>query len=314
MDKILVIALGGNAIKSAKERGTNDEQFSNVRKTTGHLAKLAQQGYKLVITHGNGPQVGNILIQNEAAKNLVPAMPMDVCGAETQGQIGYMIQQTLINHFQKMGLKKTAATVVTQVEVDPKDKAFQNPTKPVGPFYDKKDGEELKKKGYTVVEDSGRGYRRVVPSPIPIHITEIEAIKTLINSGIIVIASGGGGIPVIKKGNQYVGVEAVIDKDFAGELLAEKVKADYFIILTDVERVALNFNKPNQINLDKMTAKEAQKYYDQGHFAPGSMGPKVRAAIKFIKQGGKKVIITHPFKVDEALEEKTGTLIAGDKK
>jgi len=180
MKKLLVIALGGNAIKSAKERGTNEEQFRNVRKTMAHLAELVRRGYRLVVTHGNGPQVGSILIQNETAKKLVPALPMDVCGAESQGQIGYMIQQTLINHFQKMNVKKSVATIVTQVEVNPKDKAFQNPTKPVGPFYDKKKGEELKKKGYTVIEDSGRGYRRVVPSPIPIHIAEIEAIRTLV--------------------------------------------------------------------------------------------------------------------------------------
>lgn len=309
MEELLVIALGGNAIKSAKERGTNEEQFRNVRKTTAHLAKLVKQGYGLVVTHGNGPQVGNLLIQNETAKDLVPVLPMDVCGAETQGQIGYMIQQTLINHFQKMGIKKAVATVVTQVEVDPKDKAFQNPTKPVGPFYDQSGGEKLKKKGYTVIEDSGRGYRRVVPSPIPIHIAEIEAIKTLVNNDIIVIASGGGGIPVIRKENKYLGVEAVIDKDFAGELLAEAVKADIFMILTDVEKVALNYNQPHQEDLDKMTVDQAQKYFDQGHFAPGSMGPKIRAAIKFIRFGGKKVIITHPFKILEALKEKTGTLI-----
>lgn len=313
MKELLVIALGGNAIKSAKERGTNKEQFRNVRRTTAHLAKLVKKGYKLVITHGNGPQVGNILIQNEAAKDIVPALPMDVCGAETQGQIGYMIQQTLINHFQEMDIKKAVATVVTQVEVDPKDKAFQNPTKPVGPFYDKKGGDELKKKGYTVIEDSGRGYRRVVPSPIPIHITEIEAIKILVDNGMIVVASGGGGIPVIKKEGKYLGVEAVIDKDFAGELLAEEIRADVLVILTDVEKVALNYNRPNQEELSKMNVDEAQKYFDQGHFAPGSMGPKVKAAIKFIRFGGKKVIITHPFKVIEALNGKTGTLIVKDK-
>ena len=309
MNKLLVVALGGNAIKSAKERGTNEEQFRNVRKTTAHLAKLVKEGYGLVITHGNGPQVGNILIQNEAAKELVPPLPMDVCGAESQGQIGYMIQQTLINHFQKMNVKKSVATVITQVEVSLKDKAFQNPTKPVGPFYDKEDGEKLKEKGYTVIEDSGRGYRRVVPSPIPIHIAEIEAVKTLIANGVIVVASGGGGIPVIKKENQYIGVEAVIDKDFAGELLAQEVKADIFVILTDVEKAALNYNKPSQKDLDRMTVDEAQKYFDQGHFAPGSMGPKVRAAVKFIQQGGEKVIITHPLKILEALKGKTGTLI-----
>lgn len=307
MKKLLVIALGGNAIKSAKERGTNEEQFRNVRKTTAHLAELVKQGYDLVITHGNGPQVGNILIQNEMAKEAVPALPMDVCGAESQGQIGYMIQQTLINHFKNKGIEKAVATLVTQVEVDPKDPAFKNPTKPVGPFYDKQGGEALRKKGYVVVEDSGRGYRRVVPSPIPTHIVEIEAVRSLIRNGTVVITSGGGGIPVIRKDNEYHGVEAVIDKDFAGELLAQEVGADLFIILTDVEKVALNFNKPDQSCLDTMTDQEAEKYNQEGHFAPGSMGPKIKAAIKFIKQGGEEVIITHPFKVLEAVAGKTGT-------
>lgn len=309
MNKLLVIALGGNAIKSVKERGTNEEQFRNVRRTTAHLAKLVKKGYNLVITHGNGPQVGNILIQNEMAREAVPPLPMDVCGAESQGQIGYMIQQTLINHFKKERINKGVATMITQVEVDSKDSAFANPTKPVGPFYDKKEGEVLRKRGVTVIEDSGRGYRRVVPSPIPKHIVEIEAIRSLVKNGIIVIASGGGGIPVVRKEDKYFGVEAVIDKDLAGELLAQELEADLFIILTDVEKVALNFNKPDQVDLDRMTVEEAEKYYQEGHFAPGSMGPKIQSAIKFIEQGGEEVIITHPFKVLEAIAGKTGTHI-----
>lgn len=309
MKELLVIALGGNAIKSAKEKGTSEEQFSNVRKTTGHLAQLVKAGYRLVITHGNGPQVGSILIQNEAAKDLVPAMPMDVCGSETQGQIGYMIQQTLCNHFRRMGVKKAVATIVTQVEVDPKDPAFQNPTKPVGPFYEKNDVGALRQKGYTVIEDAGRGYRRVVPSPIPKHIVEIDAVSSLVKNGTIVIASGGGGIPVVKRRNKYVGVEAVIDKDFAGELLAEELKADSLIILTDVEKVSLNYNKPNQEDLDRMTVGEAEQYFKEGHFAPGSMEPKIKAAVAFIRHGGKKAVITHPFKILEALKGKAGTVI-----
>ncbi len=309
MKDLLVVALGGNAIKSAKEKGTNEEQFVNVNKTTQHLAQLVKRGYRLVITHGNGPQVGNLLIQHDSAKDLVPALPMDVCGSQTQGQIGYMIQQTLRNHFAKMKFRKSVATVVTQVEVDLKDSAFQNPSKPVGPFYDKKGGEVLKKKGFAVVEDSGRGYRRVVPSPLPKHIVEIDAVRSLLKNGTIVIASGGGGIPVIKKYNKFQGVEAVIDKDFAGELLAEEVKADRFIILTDVEQVAIYFNTPKQKNLSKMTVAEAEQYYIEGHFAPGSMGPKVLAAIKFVKAGGKQSLITHPFRILEALKGKAGTSI-----
>jgi carbamate kinase len=309
MKKLLVIALGGNAIKSAKEKGTNEEQFHNVDNTTAHLAQLLKKGYSLVVTHGNGPQVGNILIQHDAAKLLVPPLPMDVCGAESQGQIGYMIQQTFIHNMRKIGIRKSAATIVTQVEVDKNDPAFSHPSKPVGPFYDKATGELLKKRGYTVIEDSGRGYRRVVASPTPKAIVEIDAIRTLLKSEVIVVACGGGGIPVVLKNGKYTGVEAVIDKDSAGEVLAEEVKADYLIMLTDVEKVALNYNKPNQKFLDTMTVREAEKYYAEGHFAPGSMGPKIRAAIVFIKHGGKKAIITHPFRILEALEGKTGTVI-----
>ena len=312
MPKTLVIALGGNAIKSAKEKGTNQEQFNNVNQTTRHLAQLVKEGYNLVITHGNGPQVGNLLLQHDTAKDKVPALPMDVCGAQSQGQIGYMIQQTLINHFQTLGIKKPVVTIVTQVEVDINDPAFKNPTKPVGPFYTKKQADQIKADNpdFVIKEDAGRGYRRVVPSPLPINNLEIESVKTLISAGSVVITSGGGGIPVIKEGNQYQGVEAVIDKDFAGELLAELVEAHYFVILTDVEKVAINFNQPNQKELDKMTIAEAEKYLEEGHFAPGSMEPKVRAAVKFIRSGGQKAIITRPFRILEALRGKTGTFIS----
>ena len=311
MSKTLVIALGGNAIKSAKEKGTNQEQFNNVNQTTKHLAQLVKEGYDLVITHGNGPQVGNLLLQHDMAKDKVPALPMDVCGAQSQGQIGYMIQQTLINHFKILGINKPVVTIVTQVEVDINDSAFKNPAKPVGPFYTKEQADQIKTDNpdFVIKEDAGRGYRRVVPSPLPINNLEIESVKTLISTGAVVITSGGGGIPVVKENNQYQGVEAVIDKDFAGELLAELVKADYFIILTDVEKVAINFNQPNQKELDKMIIAEAEKYLKEGHFAPGSMEPKVKAAVKFIKSGGQKVIITRPFRILEALKGKTGTLI-----
>lgn len=309
MKDLIVIALGGNAIKSAKEKGTNEEQFHNVNQTTKHLAELVKRGYHIVITHGNGPQVGNLLIQHNAAKDLVPPLPMDVCGAQSQGQIGYMIQQTLRDHLAAMNINRPVVTLVTQVEVEAMDQAFKKPTKPVGPFYDEIGCKELKKKGYAMIEDAGRGYRRVVASPIPKHIVEIDAIIILLRQGSIVVACGGGGIPVVINNNKLRGVEAVIDKDFAGELLAEELKADQLMILTDVEKVAINFNTPMQKDISSMTIKKAKQYYDEGHFAPGSMGPKISAAIKFIENDGKKVIITHPFKVIEAINGKAGTVI-----
>jgi carbamate kinase len=310
MNQLIVIALGGNAIKSAKEKGTSEEQFHNVSETTKHLSKLVKAGYRILVTHGNGPQVGNILIQHDSAKDKVPALPMDVCGAQSQGQIGYMISQTFRNHLHQLNIKKPVATIVTQVEVDKTDPAFEHPTKPVGPFYDENGRKKLEEQGFSVVEDSGRGYRRVVPSPKPKKIVEIDAVKQLLEKNLIVIASGGGGIPVINQKGLLSGVEAVIDKDLAGELLAESVKADKLIILTDVEKVAINFNKPNQKNLGEITVSEAEEYMNEGHFAAGSMGPKVMACIKFVKKTGKEALITSPFKVLEALEGKTGTLIS----
>lgn len=309
--KTVVVALGGNAIKSAKEKGTYEEQKANVERTMVHVGELALSGWRLVITHGNGPQVGSLLIQQEAGKDKVPAFPMHMCGALSQGQIGYLIQQALMNKYRRMKKNISVATVVTQVIVDKNDSAFTHPTKPVGPFYFKKEEiTAMKKQGFTVVEDSGRGYRRVVPSPIPIKIAEIEAIKKMVRDGIIVIASGGGGIPVIEKNSELVGVDAVIDKDRAGQVLATALKANFLFILTDVEKVSLFYRSENQINLDKMTIKEAEKYLKEGHFAAGSMGPKVQASVAFIKNGGKKAIITHPFKVMEALAGKTGTVIS----
>lgn len=305
----LLIALGGNAIKQPHQTGTSDEQFESVTKATAHIAQLIKDGYTVTISHGNGPQIGNLLIQNEAAKDIVPPLTMDVCGAESQGQIGYMIQQTLTNHLQKMKFKTSVVSLITQMEVDAKDKAFQNPSKPVGPFYGKDEAEKLQQQGFTVVEDAGRGYRRVVPSPTPIKIVELEAIKSLIKNNVVVICAGGGGVPVIRKNENYHGVEAVIDKDLASELVAEEIGADVLIILTDIEKVAINFNQPNQTFLDAITAKEAEQYMTEGHFAKGSMGPKVQAAINFVKKSGKKAIITELAKVKESLDGKTGTTI-----
>jgi carbamate kinase len=308
----LVVALGGNAIQQSGERGTADEQFANVSKAMASIAELAQRGYRVVLVHGNGPQVGTIILQQFAAETTqgIPAMPMDVAGGMSQGQIGYMMQQSLQNELRKRGRPWPVATVVTQVVVDPNDPAFQNPTKPIGPFYDASKAEELRARGYTVIEDSGRGYRRVVPSPMPASIAEIYAIKSLINSGSLVICCGGGGIPVVREQDGTLrGVEAVIDKDLAASLLAQRLDADRLLILTDVEKVAVNFRKPDQKNLDRLSLTDARRYLAEGQFASGSMGPKVRAAIQFVEAGGRQAIITHLHSAIDALEGRTGTSI-----
>lgn len=312
--EIIVIALGGNAIKQFDERGTFEEQMYNINETCKHIVEIIKRGYKVVITHGNGPQVGNLLIQQEEAKNLVPPQPLDVVGAMTQGQIGYMLQQALRNNLVKAKIDIPVVTVLTQVVVDLHDPNFRNPSKPIGPFYTKEEAEELcRSKGYIIrmVNPSiQRGYRRVVPSPEPLSVVEKDIIKSLVNKGIIVIACGGGGIPVIYTDDDSLqGVEVVIDKDLASEKLAESIGADIFLILTDVEKVKLNYGKPNQKDIDKMTVKEAKKYLAQGHFWEGSMKPKIIACIRFIEAGGKKAIISSLNKAVDALEGKTGTLI-----
>jgi len=310
MRKTIVIALGGNAIKKAYEEGTAEQQFRNVRVTCKHILKIIKRGYRVVITHGNGPQVGNLLIQQEEASKLVPPQPLDVLGAMTQGQIGYMLQQTLTNYLKREGLNIPVVTVITQVLVNKDDPDFNNPSKPIGPFYTRKEAEKLiEEKGYFIkkVKPGRKAYRRVVPSPDPTEIIERDIIKMLVEAGIVVIASGGGGIPVINEKGQLRGVEAVIDKDLAGERLAEIVNADVFLILTNIEKVKLNFGKPNEEDLDRLTVAEAEKYLKEGHFLPGSMEPKVRACIRFLKAGGEKAIITSLDKAVEALEGKTGT-------
>ncbi len=311
----ILVALGGNAIKQAHEKGTYEEQLRNVEKTAAQLAKLVQRGYHLAITHGNGPQVGALLIQQEEGQRLgIPPQPMDVCGAMTQGQIGYMLQQALMNEFRKMGIDKLVATVVTRVLVRKDDPDFQDPSKPVGPFYDEETAKRLaEERGWVIKKvkpNADRPYRRVVPSPDPIRPLEADAIKGLYDSGIVVIASGGGGIPVIEEDGRIKGVEAVIDKDLAGERLAEVLGVDIFMILTDVEKVKLNYGKPDERDIDRMTVSEAKRYFEEGHFLPGSMGPKVKACIRFIEEaGGKAAIITHLEKALDALEGKTGTWI-----
>jgi len=310
--KVVVIALGGNAILQPGQKGTFEEQMANVETTCKQLTQMVLSGkYKIVITHGNGPQVGNILLQNETAKDVAAPMPLYVCGAESQGLIGFMIQQSLHNLLQEAGKGDIpVATVVTQVVVDENDPAFENPSKPVGPFYSEEEAQRLaEEKGYHIKEDAGRGWRRVVPSPDPIEIFEKEAIRQLIAARSIVIASGGGGIPVVKKDGKLKGVDAVIDKDLAGERLAVDVEAKIFLILTDVDQVKLNYKTPQEKGISHMTVEEAKRYREEGHFAKGSMEPKVRAAIRFIEAGGEKAIITSLDKAMEALEGKAGTTI-----
>ncbi len=311
----LVVALGGNAIQQSGDKGTAAEQLANIVSAMTSVAELADRGYRVVLTHGNGPQVGTILLQQAAAEATegIPSMPMDVAGAMTQGGIGYMMQQCLQNELRKRGRPWPVATVVTQVVVDKDDPAFANPTKPIGPFYTADKADDLRAEGYTVVEDSGRGYRRVVPSPQPAALAEIYAIRTLVNAGALVICSGGGGIPVVRDADGLLhGVEAVIDKDLGASLLAQRLDADRLLILTNVERVAINFRKPDQRDLDTVTIKQMKQYIAEGHFAAGSMGPKVQAALAFVESGGQEAIITHLHSALPALEGKTGTHVVRD--
>lgn len=310
MAKTAVVAIGGNSLIKDKDHQTVPDQFAATQETTKHIASMIEQGWRVVITHGNGPQVGFILLRSELASNVLHTVPLDSCGADTQGALGYMIQQCLYNDFTARGIKSQVATIVTQVLVDKKDNAFRNPAKPIGPFYEKEKAEKYcKERGWDIMEDAGRGWRRVVPSPIPLRIIEQKVIKALIDSGIVVIAVGGGGIPVIEEKGKLKGVEAVIDKDFASALLAIGVKADLFLISTAVEKVALNFGKPNEKPLDHMTLHEVKKYLAEGHFPPGSMGPKIRATIDYLEHGGKEALITNPENLERALAGKTGTRI-----
>ncbi|HHY36062.1 MAG TPA: carbamate kinase [Firmicutes bacterium] len=310
MKKVAVIAIGGNAILQEGQRGTVEEQIANVRQSCDPILDLVAEGYKVVLTHGNGPQVGNNLLRVECARDTVAPIPLDVCGAETQGSLGYIIQQSLYNRMREWGIVKNIATVVTQVVVDKRDPAFNNPTKPIGPFYTREKAEEMaREKGAVFVEDSGRGYRRVVPSPQPLEIVEKEAIKKLIEEDFLVIAVGGGGIPVIREGDSLKGVEAVIDKDLASALVALEIEADYLMVLTGVPQVAINFGQENQRFLARMTAVEAQEHLAAGQFPAGSMGPKIEAALRFVEKGKGEAIITSIDKLKEALRGETGTRI-----
>ncbi len=308
--KTAVVAIGGNAIIKEGQKGTMTEQFENVMSSVDSIIDLISEGYEVVLTHGNGPHVGNSLIKGEASKNEVPNYTMDAYGAETQGLLGYIIKQSFANRLKERGMDKKVAALVTQVLVSADDPGFIHPTKPVGPFFSKEQADQLEQeKGYVMVEDSGRGYRRVVASPKPIEIIEKDMIKTLSHENYIVIAAGGGGIPVILKENQLVGVEAVIDKDYASALLASEIEADLLIILTGVPQVAINFGKENQESLSQMTLKEAEKHMEDGQFPKGSMGPKIDAAMSYVKSGRGVALITSIDQLKEAIMGNTGTRI-----
>lgn len=309
--KTAVVAIGGNAILRSGEDGTIENQRKNVEETARCLVNLIAEGYEIVLTHGNGPQVGAILIQNEEAKDSVPEMPLDVCGAETQGQLGYLLQQAFMNELRKRKLGHVPVAVVTQVVVDRDDPAFENPTKYIGPYYTKKEKDILERGGWDMKEDPRGGYRRVVPSPTPIDILEKDAIQKLIfgDNHYIVIAAGGGGIPVVKTNRGYKGVEAVIDKDLATAVLASLIGEKLLIILTDVPRVCTGYGTEAEKPLKKIVLEEANKLLEQGEFPPGSMGPKIEAASYFLTHGGEKVIITSPETIVDAIVGKEGTWI-----
>lgn len=311
MPKTAVIAVGGNSLILDEKHQTVADQYEAAARTMGHIAGMVEKGYDVVITHGNGPQVGFILLRSEFARERLHTVPLDSCGADTQGAIGYNFQMALGNEFRKRGVERQVATIVTQVVVDREDPAFKKPSKPIGPFYTKENAFKRKEAdGWDVMEDAGRGWRRVVASPLPKEIIEFDAIKTLVDSGIVVVAVGGGGIPVYRDGaGDLHGTAAVIDKDYASALLAQKLAADLFIISTAVPQVYLNFGKPDQKALDKITVADAKRYVEEGHFKPGSMLPKIKAVISFLENGGKEALITDPNHLEEALDGKTGTRV-----
>jgi carbamate kinase len=312
--KIAVVAIGGNSLIKDEKHKTVEDQYLAAKETTLHIADMIEAGWDVAIGHGNGPQVGFILRRSEIAARVegMHEIPLDVCGADSQGAIGYALQQTLQNELFRRGIKKNVATVITQVLVDKNDKAFQNPSKPIGGFMEEPEARRrANDMGWSVVEDAGRGWRRVVASPLPKEVVELDTVSTLLNAGVVVITVGGGGIPVVDQGDGvYRGTAAVIDKDYASSLLARLIKADLFLISTAVEKVALNFGKPNQQWLDRMTLSEAKQYLAEGiHFAKGSMAPKIQAIIWYLEAGGKQALITNPENIGRALNKETGTWI-----
>ncbi len=312
--RVAVVAIGGNSLIKDKSHQSVEDQYQAARETALHIADMIESGWDVAIGHGNGPQVGFILRRSEIAAKVegMHEVPLDVCGADSQGAIGYALQQNLSNEFFRRGIVKPVATVITQVVVDKNDSAFINPTKPIGGFMDEDEAQRrTKEMGWSVVEDSGRGWRRVVASPIPQKVVELDAVRTLIDSGCVVITVGGGGIPVVEEmEGVYKGTAAVIDKDFACSLLARNINADMLLISTAVEKVALDFGKPEQRWIDRMTLAEARQYLSEGsHFAKGSMAPKIQAIIWFLEAGGKQALITNPENIGRALKGETGTWI-----
>jgi carbamate kinase len=308
---VAVVAVGGNSLIKDEAHKSIKDQYAAACESMHHIADMIQSGWDVVVTHGNGPQVGFILRRSELSQHELHEVPLDYCGADSQGAIGYMFEQALNNEFLARGIKKSVAAIVTQTIVDRSDKAFQNPSKPIGSFMSEAEAKKRHETdGWVVVEDAGRGWRRVVASPIPVKIVEAPAIQALIKSGFTVIGVGGGGIPVIELGNgELVGVEAVIDKDFGSSVLANLINADLFVISTAVEKVAINFNKPDQKWLDRLTVAEAKQYMADGHFAKGSMLPKIQAILRFMENGGKEALITNPENISRALRGETGTWI-----
>jgi len=315
-NKIAVVAIGGNSLIKDKNNVSVESQYEAAKETTVHIADMIEAGWTVAIGHGNGPQVGFILRRSEIANKVegMHEVPLDVCGSDSQGAIGYALQQNLQNVLRKRGIETPVATVVTQVRVDVEDEAFKHPTKPIGTFMEEDEARRRKETmGWDVVEDAGRGWRRVVASPIPEEVVELASVKQLLSAGQIVITVGGGGIPVVMKDDELKGVAAVIDKDFASSLLAQEIKADLFLISTAVEKVALNFGKPDEKLVDRMTVSEAKKYLEEGvHFAKGSMEPKIKAIIWFLENGGKQALITNPENIGRALKGETGTWIVPD--
>jgi carbamate kinase len=309
--KTALIAFGGNALLPEKQRGLQEEQMRNAQRAARLMVHIVRKGYELIIVHGNGPQVGNLLLQQEEAVTKVPPFTLEVCDAMTEGSMGFMLERAIINELRARSIDKEVATVVTQVIVDKDDPAFQTPSKPVGPFYTKYRAQTLaREKKWKMVEDSGRGYRQVVPSPRPIDVVPKWIIRDLVRAGRIVIAGGGGGIPIIINGRGlFKGIEAVIDKDYTASLIAREVEVDLFIILTSIERACLDFGTPQQRSIDVMTVSQAREYLSQGQFPPGSMGPKIEAAVEYIQAGGKEVLITTAGHLKAALLGRSGTRI-----
>lgn len=310
-DRISLIAFGGNALLRPEDRGTQEEQIARARQAARWLAEIVRHGYKLVIVHGNGPQVGNILVQAEEASTKIPPQSLDVAVAQTEGSMGFMLQQAMRNRLESVGLPSSVVSILTEVEVDPNDVAFKRPTKPIGPFFTRYRAEALARDhGWTVREDAGRGWRKVVPSPRPLRILGLETIRSVLAGANVVIAAGGGGIPVVRgRDGQWRGIEAVIDKDHASALLGAELGVDLFIILTGVDRVSIDFGKPDERKLDAMSVAEARAHLAAGQFPAGSMGPKIEAAIEFVVRSGHDVLITDPEHLREALDGQAGTRI-----